>query len=287
MSTTAHTYGSNRQCRGCPRKGPQVWVATQPGPEEGLCYECRKIQPMPATTKSIPAPAPANDTVPPPADVPPPAPSSALAVVAPAPLAPVAPAVVSVLDAKARAIEAQTSAVLAFTIATTAHRDAIAAALPQIKAQVKALDAEEKTITRPQLASLEAARAVFRPLKRAYEGLEAAVKGKLRDYEIARAETQDRALAEAHAQAAAGNTDAAVAALATVTENTAAPGAQVRRPWVFEVKAVDLLPPEFVMANEDAIREEMRRQLAIAPDCVPIVPGVVFKRDVQIAAGRS
>ncbi len=148
----------------------------------------------------------------------------------------------------------------------------------EVRRRWQALDEKEKTITRPLLQSLEAARTVFRPGKHYWRDCEAVIKEKLGALKVAQLEAENEALDEAADAADTGNDNGVTTALAKRPGKVLTPGVSLPLDWDFEVVAVDLLPTEFVMPDLRAIRDEVRRQAKDAPDEEPSIPGVRFTR---------
>lgn len=178
----------------------------------------------------------------------------------------------------------KTAGLAKFEIATLAHRTAFASALAEVQAARKRCTEREKAATREPLAALDAARSVYRPAREAYETLEELIKQKLKDYEIRTAIATGEAVARAQEKAAAGDAAGAAAELATLTEALPnAPGMQVRHPWKYEVINTDLLAKQYLLPNYQVITAEMRKQLTERPGDAPVIAGVKFYRDLEIA----
>lgn len=152
------------------------------------------------------------------------------------------------------------------------------AAVVEVREHWKRLDGLEKTITRPLLQALEAARSVFRPGKAYWREAETVIKVKLGEVKVAALEAENEALDDAADAAEAGDDERIANALAKRPGKLVTPGVSQRLDWDFEVVAVDLLPGDFVMPDLRAIRDEVRRQSKAAPDEEPVIPGVRFTR---------
>jgi hypothetical protein len=156
-------------------------------------------------------------------------------------------------------------------------------AAAEVRQRWQRLDDLEKTITRPMLQALEAARSVFRPAKAYWREAEGVIKARLGELRVAAEDADRRALQAAREAAKEGDADGAVVALRTRPGKVVTPGTGSRLDWDFEVVSVDLLPPEFLVPDERAIRDEVRRQVNAASGEEPEIPGVRFTRVAKIA----
>ncbi len=181
-------------------------------------------------------------------------------------------------------------------IKTTQMHALFVQAMTHVKAELKKYTEREQLITRPQREAIASVQELFHPIKEILKEQEELIKEKLAAYqEFLSLETEAK-LATAHEAAARGDAEGAALALASLEEPSHVEGEQVRRLWDFEIKNVSLLPVEYILPNVKAIREEMRRQVKAAREAqvadgvdaevdeMPVIPGVIFKKVVKIAA---
>lgn len=138
--------------------------------------------------------------------------------------------------------------------------------------KIKVLDKRRKKLKAPILEAGREVDALFKPAITAFEALKALIKSKLRTWYIAQEQAQQNAL---------DSGDGEQVALAQVPE--ASSGTTPRKTWQFEVENIGVVPREFLIVNETAVREEMNR---VGPANARI-PGIRFFQDVSISVKRS
>lgn len=173
----------------------------------------------------------------------------------------------------------------AFEITTQDEIEFAAEVLGEIKAKAKALEDREKTITRPINDALKAARALFKPAREHLAEAESVIKRAIAAFHDATAERHRLAMAEASAAHAAGDTEGAALALATVATLDGVAGVRTSRVWDFEITDPLAVPPVFTVPDVVAIRAEMRR--AVEMGIEPEIPGVRFFQTTRVSAGRG
>lgn len=114
--------------------------------------------------------------------------------------------------------------------------------LVKVKTQVKALEGEKERVTKPLWRAYKDVGDWFAPALKALAGLEAAMKGKLGDWDRAQRAEQARALQEASRKFQAGKHEAGLALMQAVPETpVATKGVSTRSVWTYEIQSPDLV----------------------------------------------
>lgn len=167
-----------------------------------------------------------------------------------------------------------------FVIQTKEDIEIASETIVDAKTRWKKLDAKEKEITAPMLASLAATRDLFRTPKEYLTRIETYFKTAIANHAQAEAEANRKAIAAASQAVAAGNVQATSQALGKVTDlrsTAGAAGVTTREVWDFEVVDVTALPAGYLLPNEKLIRHDMgqgKRDL----------PGVRYFQRTTVAA---
>lgn len=138
--------------------------------------------------------------------------------------------------------------------------------------KIKALDGRRKKLKAPILEAGREVDALFKPAISAFEALKTLIKSKLRTWYIAQEQAQQNAL---------DSGDGEQVALTASPETSS--GTTPRKTWQFEVENIGIVPREFLIVNETAVREELNR---VGPANARI-PGIRFFQDVNISVKRS
>ncbi len=158
------------------------------------------------------------------------------------------------------------------------------ALLRDVKAKLKKLEADEKSITQPQTTALQRVRALFRPAKTAWADVELRLKRKLITARLLEDSNNKKALAEAMDAHDRGDAEGHAAALERVHSATDLEGTSIITKWSFEIEDESLLPREFLMPNMTLIHEHCSHSTQREP--TPI-PGVRFYPDGQVRTRAS
>jgi hypothetical protein len=164
--------------------------------------------------------------------------------------------------------------------------DAFGRALVETKTRIANLEELERSITRPIRASLEAARAVFAPVKANYAALEGVLKAKIADATVRFREREAEAQVRAQVFAEEGDTVAAHAALVASPAPVTPSGITTREDWTFRVVDPSLVPRDFLAVNDSAIRAAMRAAVK-GGGTPPVIAGVAFERVTRVIARRQ
>lgn len=132
--------------------------------------------------------------------------------------------------------------------------------------------------------AVRAIRATLKPILDALEVAEGYVRGAMGGYLKAKAEAEREVQAAALEAATTGDADGLVEALTASTELAASPEQAARWRWVVKRIAKDLLPPEYLIPDEAAIKAVARA--AGSGEEPPVIPGVVFEREPVVAVSR-
>lgn len=189
---------------------------------------------------------------------------------------------------------AAVAAVALLPVTNQTELDALGKGVKSVKARLKEIEAWRKSYTDPLLERVEAYRAQARPAEAAYASLEQAIKARMLRYrtECQAAEQEARQLAhaaqeQAHAAAAAGQSQQAAALQTTAFQamQGAAPalttaGVATVRTWAIRVTAPELVPERFKFVDEAAVLAHVRETLGKASEhsgAIPdLVPGVAL-----------
>ena len=168
----------------------------------------------------------------------------------------------------------------AFEIRDQQDLDLAAQAIRHLSKRRKAIEAERKEATKPINDSLKRIRGWFKPVEDRLSELETIYKGKVRAFEIRKAEANRLALLEAQAAAQAEDKAGMVEALDSVVHTDRPAGISYREVQDFEVVDIKAVPWEYlkVEVNRSALLRALRDGVE--------VPGVRgFKRQ-DVAVGR-
>lgn len=170
-----------------------------------------------------------------------------------------------------------------FEIAEQADYDFANEALGDAKSSWKALETRKKKATGPLNQSLKEIRSWFKPAQDFYAQAERLLKGKLAEAHRKAREEQDRALREAQEAHQTGDVEAVREALvqSQAVEIAQADNVSVIASWDFEIVDVKLLPREYLIPDEKAIRGVVKSLGGEAA-----IPGVrVFTKDTVVRRG--
>ncbi len=138
--------------------------------------------------------------------------------------------------------------------------------------------------TKPAYRNWQDLLALFKPTKIAYEKIELALKGAIRSWEFAQAQEKEQARTDARAALATGDVPAMTEALSIANAPEArAEGVGTRFVWKVKRYVLDLMRPEDMIPNEAKINAIARAHRGEDP---PVVPGVVFEKDVIVSGKR-
>lgn len=181
-----------------------------------------------------------------------------------------------------RAAETEVAEYVEFTIETPEEFAAVDAALTDVVHRLDAVAAMQKSALAPLGALESVIRGWFRPVIEALQKTQTRYKGTMGAYELERRK-REREARDAAAQAASTGGDI-VGPLTTASALAERTGrATARVVWKVERIVRDLLPAEYLTPDEKKIAAVAR---AHAGDDPPVIPGVVFRQDVQIGARR-
>lgn len=169
-----------------------------------------------------------------------------------------------------------------FVIETQEDLETASEIVNEIAARLKTLEAEEKAATRPILEGVARVRSWFAPARKA--GEETLALGKrliLKSNEERRLKAAEAA-AKVQIAIAAGDSRTAAVLHRQVQPPEPVKGLQTRKMWSFRVVNQGLLTSEYLVPNENAIRAEMRAQIAKGQE--PVIPGVKFEQVESLAA---
>jgi len=101
---------------------------------------------------------------------------------------------------------------------------------------------------------------------------------KMSEYDLAIAEAERKALAEARAAAETGDAEAAVAIVAAVPERVATAGTATTYSWKFEAEDIDRVPAAFVKKTLDTDAVKAYLKTVKGSNVEPAIEGVRFTR---------
>jgi len=144
----------------------------------------------------------------------------------------------------------------AIVITSQDDLDFVGALLVDVKTKIKSLEEKRRRATRPIQQSLEEIRSWFREPLQALAQLERELKGKIEAYHARVAEQKRAALAAAQAAPTVEEKREALADLARidVAQLDNPSGVSVSSVWTFEIVDPNLVPREYLMVDEAAIR---------------------------------
>lgn len=178
--------------------------------------------------------------------------------------------------------EAEAAAYIEFTIENAAEYAAVDAALSDVVRRKDQALAMRKSVLAPLEGVAKTIREWFAPWLRALETTETRYKGTMGAYELERRRLEREAFERAADAADRG--EPVVEALTQAAEfGTRVGRATSRVVWRVERIIREMLPAEYLIPDEKAIAKVAREHTGDDP---PVIPGVVFKQDVQIGARR-
>jgi hypothetical protein len=241
-----NSFTSDTPCAGCGVQSPEVWLLAS----NNLCLTCRNQGNM--TTKAIVVhEAQEIETK------------------------------QSVDLHKASFEELKTGASM-FVLATQEDLETASEVVNEIASRLKTIDAEEKAATAPILAGIAKIRSWFAPARKAGDEALALWKAMILKSNEERRKTAAAATVKVQLAIAAGDSRTAALAHREVNPPEPVKGLQTRKVWQFTVINKGMLPAEYLVPNETAIRAEMRAQIAKGGE--PVIPGVKFEQVESLAA---
>lgn len=182
----------------------------------------------------------------------------------------ISPELVASLESK-RAFYAETLLeIQGAPLNTQEHVDMLSGVAAQCKAELKALEEQRESITKPLNAALTAANRLFKPPMEFLKSCEAAIKNKINARLAEQRQLQSTALqlvAENN-----GRVDQATMATAVGVDLVKAPeGSYEVESWTCEIVDATQLPAPYWIPNMDMLEDTAKRQKSAA-----IVPGVRF-----------
>jgi hypothetical protein len=178
--------------------------------------------------------------------------------------------------------EAEVAEYVEFTIETPEEYVAVDAALTDVVHRKDRVIAMRASALGPLEALAKTIRGWFAPALAALEKTETRYKGTMGAYEIERRKAE-RAAREAGAAALTTGEDAIPALTAAQALGTKVGRATTKAVWKVERIIRDMLPAEYLIPDEKKINAIARAHSGDEP---PIVPGVVFKQEIEIGARR-
>lgn len=151
-------------------------------------------------------------------------------------------------------------------------------ALKEVKERIKALIAIKKTATDPLTAGLNAVRSWFTPVEGLAAQTEAVWKTKILDSNRRRQEEATAAAQLVQASVKAGDRAAVTQAVAMIRPVQAVEGLQIRESWDYEIINQAMVPPQFLMVDDRAVKAEMKAHPEGA-----IIPGIKFFKAQSVA----
>jgi len=155
--------------------------------------------------------------------------------------------------------------VLATKIANDSDLQQVTDWTKEVKARLRELDAQERSVTDPIKTALEAAKALFRPTVQAYKSIEAAAKTVIGQY-YTEVEAIRQASLEAARDAVAEDPTTAQAALVAIPDKPAAQGMSVRMLDALVIERPDDVPREYCSPDPAKCKAALQAGLAV-PGC--------------------
>jgi len=173
--------------------------------------------------------------------------------------------------------------VAAWQICDDAQQEFAAQLLREVKAEWEIVEAERKKITKPLADVKKATDALFKPVLRALEDVEARLKEKIAGYMQAKQQANVAALQAA----ASAPTALAAAQQANFYEPVQAPqGVSVRQVWKFEVTDPSAVPRELCSPDMQKIAAALQAKTDKygQPD---LIPGVRVFQEAQVTSRKA
>jgi hypothetical protein len=140
------------------------------------------------------------------------------------------------------------------TIQTPEQAEELNELVKEVKRDLKQLEVDCTSTTRPTFERLEAMRDWFRPKRTALKELERVAKLKLAEFAARVQQAQQAAQAAAGQAFARGDAHGGHAALAAIPETPAFAGTSIREEWTFEVFAPDMVPYQLCSPDPEKIK---------------------------------
>lgn len=160
-------------------------------------------------------------------------------------------------------------------IESQADHDLCAEALAHVKGEWKRLEERKKSVTDPLTKAINEVRSWFRPAQDFYAQAEVLLKANIATYHKRCAEQNQAALAAAAQAHQAGNTEAVADALASIQVPDKVAGLGLRETWDFEICDKSLVPMQYLMVDETAVKTAIRASTGVGKAPTPI-PGIRF-----------
>lgn len=180
------------------------------------------------------------------------------------------------------ALEEMRQGAALFVIETQEDLETASEIVNEISARLKTLEAEEKAATKPILEGVARVRSWFAPARKTGEEALGAWKRLILKSNEERRLKAAEAAAKVQIAIAAGDSRTAAVLHRQVQPPEPVKGLQSRKVWAFKVVNQGLLTAEYLVPNENAIRAEMRAQIAKGQE--PVIPGVKFEQVESLAA---
>lgn len=164
-----------------------------------------------------------------------------------------------------------------FAVATQEDIDIAGAFLVEVKTAWKRLEERRQEITAPLNEGLRSANDLFRPALTALAEAERLLKRKIADAQTEIQRRNREAMEAAQKALSSGDVRGAAEAAQALAPLVAPTGVTVREVWEFRVVDAALVPRQYLMVNEPAIRA------AVAAG-VREIPGVVIEKGQQVIA---
>lgn len=171
-------------------------------------------------------------------------------------------------------------ALQAIAVHTPADEEFAAKILAGIKGDMKVLDAQRTTITKPLNDAKRAVDALFKPALDYFKAAEVLLKGKIAASLEARARDNARAL---QAAAAADTPAEASAALAQIDASASPPGTGARWYWDYEIVDMESVPRSFLGLDYIKVNQHLDAHGRTDVD-PPVVAGLRFFRKARIVS---
>lgn len=180
------------------------------------------------------------------------------------------------------AAEAEVAEYVEFTIETPEEFAAVDAALSDRAREYDRVIAMQKSVLAPLEGVAKTIRGWFKPTLTALETTITRYKGTMGAYEL---ERRKRERAEREAAAVAAETGASVVEHLTAATALAQTTGRATKRLVWRVERIirDMLPAEYLIPDEKRIAAEARAHTGDDP---PVIPGVVFRQEIEIGARR-
>lgn len=154
------------------------------------------------------------------------------------------------------------TAVKSLTITSNEQLLKVKAIITDVKDRNSALEEKKKTVTKPMLASLEAARALFRPAQSLLSEIESVLKGKILDFSARLEKQRDEAIAalrvpETISFEGAQQQELALQKLGE-SEMPKVEGLVFRGVWDFKVTDESAVPAAYLSIDEKKVKEAIK-----------------------------